>query len=234
MTDTTTELPPRAVLAATPIDALRQLPAIGRLMVILRANGVTHERIGAVEAVNVTGEQVTLSGDCHDARIDAAALARVEIDRSSVMNGKSFPRLEFLDGAGEVVLAVVGMGGAEPFEAALADLGQNTITAPEKPDSEKRADLAEDDAALAPFLTLQDKGAEVVIAMSRAGFDQQWRGVIEAVKPAMGFLNVMTADFHLHLAGGTVSGWRDGQGEKIALGEGGTPTGLRLISQAFA
>lgn len=82
MTDTITDLPPRAVLAATPLDTLRQLPAIGRLMVILRANGVTHERIGAVEAVSTDGGQVTLSGDCHDARIDPAALARVEIDRT--------------------------------------------------------------------------------------------------------------------------------------------------------
>ena len=73
-----------------------------------------------------------------------------------------------------------------------------------------------------------------MIPASANGVSQSWQGRIEAVKPAMGFLNVMTPDFHLHLEGGSVSGWRAEPGRRIALDAGGQPTRLSLTGPAFA
>lgn len=50
----------------------------------------------------------------------------------------------------------------------------------------------------------------------------------------MGFLNVMTPDFHLHLEGGSVSGWRTESGRRVALDRNGRPVGLSVVSALFA
>ena len=55
--------------------------------------------------------------------------------------------------------------------------------------------------------------------------------MIESVKPAMGFINVMKPDFHLHLRGGAVASWQrkdigGGVVEMIAQDAKSAPTGL--------
>lgn len=221
------------LLTAAPADVLDLLPGMGRLMVILRAGGATHERIGPVGAVSHEGGAARITGDCHDATIPLAPVAAVTIDRSSVMKDKVYPRLEFRDAAGQVLVAVVGMEGLEPFETALAGFPRQPQPAPEKPGRVERADLAGDDPACAPFEAVAASGQPAVITASAHGVSQNWQGKIEAVKPAMGFLNVMTPDFHLHLEGGSVSGWRVEPGRRIALDGSGQPTGLSLTSAAF-
>ena len=49
--------------------------------------------------------------------------------------------------------------------------------------------------------------------------DQRWRGIVPAINPAMGFINLIAADFHLHLRAGAVAlrtesrnGWRSRAG----------------------
>ena len=229
MTQTLHEL-----LTAAPAEVLDRLPAMGRLMVILRAGGATHERIGPVGAVLHEAGAARIAGDCHDALIPLAPVAAIAIDRSSVMKDKIYPRLEFRDAAGRVLAAVVGMEGAEPFDAALAGFPRAPEAAPEKPARTERADLAADDPACVPFEALVASGQPAAVTVSVDGASQNWQGRIEAVKPAMGFLNVMTADFHLHLEGGSISGWREEPGRRIALDAGGQPTGLTLASAAFA
>jgi len=71
------------------------------------------------------------------------------------------------------------------------------------------------------------------MTFERDGISQAWTGVIETVKPAMGFVNIMTPDFHLHLKGGTVSAWQTNQGEYKAVGFDGKLTGLVLKSVAL-
>ena len=71
----------------------------------------------------------------------------------------------------------------------------------------------------------------MTIAFSRPGLTQSWNGVIESVSPAMGFINVMRPDFHLHLRGGAVARWRrnglaNGAVEMVAEDAQGAPTGL--------
>ena len=73
--------------------------------------------------------------------------------------------------------------------------------------------------------------AEVTIEFRRPGLTQSWNGVIEDVKPAMGFINVMRPDFHLHLRGGAVRRWRraeagDGMVEMTAENAQSEPIGL--------
>lgn len=229
-----TEKPSHELLTADPAEVLDLLPGMGRLMVILRAGGATHERIGPVGAVSREGGAARIAGDCHDATIPLAPIAAIAIDRSSVMKDKVYPRLEFRDAAGQVLAAVVGMEGLEPFEAALAGFPRQPEAAPEKPARAERADLAADDPACAPFDAIVASGQPAVITASAHGVSQSWQGRIEAVKPAMGFLNVMTPDFHLHLEGGSVSGWRAEPGRRIALDAAGQPTGLSLTGAAFA
>ena len=207
-------------LTAAPAEVLDLLPGLGRLMVILRAGGATHERIGPVGAVSREGDAARITGDCHDATIPLAPIATVTLDRSSVMKDKVYPRLEFRDAAGQALVAVVGMEGLEPFEAALARFPRQPEAAPEKPARKERADLATDDPAQ--------------ITAFAHGVSQSWQGRIEAVKPAMGSLNVMTSDFHLHLEGGSVAGWQVEPGRRIALDAAGQPTGLSLSGAAFA
>jgi len=220
---------------AVPAAVLDRLPEMGRVMVILRAGGATHERIGPVGAVNRSGGVARLTGDCHDCLIDIGKVGGIGIDRSSVMKDKANPRLNFRAPDGAVLFAVVGMVSLDPFEAALAGFARTAdapdIKAPGRPD---RPDLAEDDACRAPFDTLVQAGKAVVITARTQGATQSWTGIVEAVKPAMGFLKLMTADFHLHLEGGSLSGWRQEAGERIALGPDGQPTGLILSSDAFA
>lgn len=226
--------PSHELLTAAPADVLDLLPGMGRLMVVLRAGGATHERIGPVGAVSREGGAVRIAGACHDATLPLAPVAAVALDRSSVMRDKVYPRLEFRDAAGQVLVAVVGMEGLEPFEAALAGFPRRPEPAPEKPGRVERADLAADDPARAPFEAIVASGQPVQITAAAHGVSQSWQGRIEAVKPAMGFLNVMTPDFHLHLEGGSVSGWRAEPGRRIALDAGGRPTGLSLAGAAFA
>ncbi len=230
-------LPERAKLTdASPAEVLALLPAMGRVMVVLRTEGTVHERIGPVDAVSQEGEAVILTGDCHSARLDLTELAQVLVDRSSMMREKVYPRLEFRDGAGELVVSVVGLEGVEPFEAALAGLASDAQPTEPKDaaDSNPRPDVDPADPGLAPFEALRDSGALVAIRNGRAGVGQEWLGTVAEIKPVMGFINIMTKDFHLHLEGGSVAGWQEEPGARIAIGQSGQPTGLRLISEAFA
>lgn len=227
--------PARARLqGVSPAEVLALLPGMGKVMVIASAGGVTFERIGPVEQLVQDGGALRIQGACHDATVDPAALSAVEVDHSSVMRGKVYPRLDFLGADGAPVVAVVGMDGAEPFDAALSALARTGVAPKAREAGETRPDLAADDPALAPFTVAQELGAEVQMTFAKPGLTQGWRGKIEAVKPAMGFLNVMTPDFHLHLQGGSVGGWDASRGERRALGLDGQPTGLVLRSDIFA
>ncbi len=78
--------------------------------------------------------------------------------------------------------------------------------------------------------------APVTIELTRAGITQSWYGVVDKISPAMGFRNIITSDFHLHLRAGTISGWRasdaDGQLALRALDLAGAETGLDAARSA--
>lgn len=220
---------------------LKTLPDMGKVMVIARTErGVTHERIGPVETVVEAAGGIRLSGVCHDSVVDPSAIVKMHIDRSSVMRDKVFPSLKFSDAAGEVMFSIVGMEGTEPMDQALSgftsrpqeEVKVNRVgpvidrgTAPEIPDT---------DAAMVLFNQLATLGDEATITAQTPSLTQVWRGQIESVKPAMGFVNVMTADFHLHLKAGGIASWKEEPGQRIALDAEGLPCGLTVLAPGLS
>lgn len=223
-----------ALIGTTASRILTLLPHMGRLMVIGRGEGVTHERIGPVEAVTEAEGGLHLGGACHDAWIDPAGVTGVLLDTGSVMGGKVYPRLEFVDAGGETLFSIVGMEGVEGFAAPFAGLPREAVPPRDAAPREEAPELDPADPACQPFQTVQEQGAEARITFDNGTLRQSWSGRIEAIKPAMGFLNVMTPDFHLHLKGGALSGWRVEQGRRIALDDHARPNGLVVVSECLA
>ncbi len=207
------------------------LPQLDRIMVIVRADGFVHERIGLVESVSEEGKNIRLAGACHDAVIALEGLAGVEYDTSSVMKDKVYPRLDFVDGDGSPVVSVVGLEGLEPFEKLLGELEKTPVIKPKDQkgsagDKEVPEDLDADPAAA--VLNALVGGEPVTIRARVNSVTQQWTGVVEAVRPMRGYFNIMTKDFHLHLQAGSVSGWEMADGWRWALLEDGSRGALSI------
>ncbi|WP_163849272.1 hemin-degrading factor [Pseudooceanicola aestuarii] len=221
--------PGRWCLTATPpAEALRRLPHMGKVMGVLRHRGATHERIGTVTDVTVTSDQAILNGPVHTARIDLDAVADVTLDTATIMQGKVFPVLDFRDAAGEVVFSVVGMDGATPFVTAFAQEDRSPIAPRERrmPAMSATPETMEDDPGFALLDRLCAEGADLRIILHPRGRRQSWTGRIAEVRPAMGFANVMTEDFHLHLKAGAVHHWDETEAGFVALDKDGRETGL--------
>jgi len=230
---------PRERLSRPAAEVIVRLPAIGRLMITARQSGATHERIGRVERIVHEDGMLLCQGAEHDSRIDPSEIATVTVDRTSIMGDKAYPRIDFADDAGTVLFSVVGFDGLEPFDMALAPLGGGVVLPVEaRPERGERGEVASDDVGALPFAQASATGEPVSILFSRSGFSQAWHGTIEQVKPAMGFINVMRPDFHLHLKAGTVAGWTrteaQGSVELSAVDFDGEPTGLVVTGRASA
>lgn len=233
---------PREKLAQKPAEILAALPQMGRVMLSARGGGATHERIGLVEAVAVEGDGLRLSGAAHDSVIDLTAVADLVADRTSKMRDKSLPRLECRSAGGETLYSLIALDGPELFEQALAPFGQGEALAPvEKPamdaGGEKPAISADDLGALT-FAAIREAGEPIAIELRRPDLRQVWRGDLPEPKPAMGFVNLMQGDFHLHLKAGAVARWRrvESGGEVELHGEDadGASLGLVLVGPAAA
>lgn len=224
----------RERLDVAPTALLARLPAIGRVMINSERLGATHERIGPVEKVRIEDGWLVCEGAEHNSRIELAAVVTIIVDRTSVMREKSYPRIELRGADGESIANVTGFEGLEPFDAVLAAFLQGTeLAAEERTGSlDERKELDADDAGLEPFAAAERNGGRVRIEFSRPSFWQAWEGDMPVVKPVMGYVNVMRPDFHLHLKGGSVGGWRreDNAGEArfVALTAEGAETGLTV------
>ena len=241
MTDTA---PARTRLQLSVKEALDRATRFGKLMVTFSQGGATHERIGVIERVEDGPDGIRIGGAHHSSLITPSVFASVEADRSSKMKDKYYPRLVFCDAAGKAVFSVVGFDGLEPFDAAMAGCTEEPLPAAEP--APRPAPAGETPAVPAlPFDALQlaqQSGDEVVIRHGTEGFRQEWRGKIGALKPAMGFINIIDPDFHLHLKDGSVSAWQAEPGSEMgvqtfaALDVDGKPTGLTIggPTSAFA
>lgn len=222
MANTVPELPPRERLDVDVADLLHRVPAMGKVMVAASLGGATHERIGPIETVAVEGGLINLKGAAHDASIDTGAVAGIVADRTSRMGDKAFPRLDFLAADGGTLFSIVAFDGLEPFEAVVSGFGPGVPEAPPAAQSPpgERIDPADDDPGREPLDRAVSAASRITIGLRRRGFEQRWRGKIETVRPAMGFINVIQGDFHLHLKAGAVSGWRrDGSELRAEAGE---------------
>lgn len=230
---TNPQIPDRAALASASAT-LERLPHMGSVMINTRQGGATHERMGEVEEVTIRDGCVHIRGAAHASDIDLAEIAEAVVDRTGKMGDKVLPRIDFSDAAGETVFSVIGMAGIEPFDAGLETLAMTPLdlseAAPRGPREE--VEILPTDPGFAVLETARTSGAAIAIEISRPGFRQVWSGAVEAVRPAMGFINVMRPDFHLHLRAGAVAGWRRERGEGrerlVALDDKGDETGLSI------
>ncbi|MDH7794978.1 MULTISPECIES: hypothetical protein [unclassified Beijerinckia] len=234
--------PERAVLNASAKVILALLPQMGRIMLGTQAGGATHERLGEVETVAIEGETARLSGPCHNSQIDVSQIATVIADRTGRMRDRILPKLEMQDRNGKTLFSLHALDGPDLFDKALAPFGPGTSVAPieRKPSSSPAQDVPADDLAAATFQAAHESGEPVTIEIRRAGLVQAWTGDVPAPKPAMGFVNVMSKDFHLHLMAGAVARWRKlGDAREVELHAetaDGAASGLVLrgAPQAFA
>ncbi len=198
----------RRRLNAAPDDVLPLLTGLGRIMAIGKHKGVTHERIGRVEAVVIADGRARLEGDAHAGELDLAKVTSITADFTAAMGDKAMPRLEFANARGEPILSIVVLDGRQEFDQAFGGLPAEEAGAAAAVPRPERRDLADDDPGFLLLDALRRSGDTVELLLERAGFAQSWRGPIEKVSSGMGFANVMTDSFHLHLRGGSVARWR--------------------------
>jgi hypothetical protein len=143
----------------------------------------------------------------------------VQLNAARLIQGKAYPRMEFIDAAGETLFAVVGFEGAEIFEEKRGHFPCVELGPAEALPFPKRPDVAEDDIGSLPLKAALASQQPISIVFETDSFRQSWTGVVERVNPGMGFINVARDDFHLHLLGGTVASWRECQkeGENILV-----------------
>ena len=224
----------REKLLAGPQQVLARLPSLGRLMIVAQHAGATHERLGSVEGVVYLGQRALCRGACHDSDVDLDAIDSIVVDRSGRMKDTVLPRIEFLDAGGDGLFRVVGLDGLEKFDQGLAGLTGSALPEPPAKPSTPSVDVSDEDPGARPLQAACDAAAGITVELRGPGITQRWRGVINAVRPAMGFVNVITDDFHLHLRGGVVAAWNagsradDGEIELIATDGNGDATGLVL------
>ena len=217
----TSETNPREKLTQAPAEILKSLPAMGRVMLSTRSGGATHERMGAVEAVAIEGNEARLSGAFHDSRIDLGVVTRIVADRTSKMRERVLPRLECQDASGATLFSLIGLDGLEPFDKALEAFGAGEPLEPvtrDAPGAGGAADVPEDDLGARSFAAILASGEAIAIDIEHPGLFQHWEAVLPEPKPAMGFVNIMQSDFHLHLKAGAVTGWeRQENGGTVTL-----------------
>lgn len=228
----------RQRLTAAPDAILQRLPQAGRIMIIANARGVTHERLGTVESVEIAGGELRCRGKEHDSAIALAQVAAVTADRSGRMKDKALPRLDFEDAGAATLFSVVGLDGLEPFDRAFAAFAGTPVEAAEAK-RDAAAEVAAGDPAAVPLQRASERQAEIAVAMQTAALRQQWQGTAPAIRLAMGFVNIITPDFHLHVRGGAVARWAprqlaDGKVQLAAVGHDGEPLGLVVTGPASA
>lgn len=222
----------RQQMTAAPERVLARLPAMGKVMVVVQDGGVTHERIGVVERIAKSDGSIVVAGASHDCTLDPARVVSVVADRSGRMKDKVLPKLEFIDADDKLVFSIVGLDGIEKFDAALSRFPGAPLEAKPKAAGEQ-ATLPNDDPGLRPLVAANRAETEIAIEMTKLGMVQRWRGLVPAVNPAMGFINIIAPDFHLHVRGGTIAKWEQvaveaGEVRLDALDVSGQPIGLTL------
>lgn len=214
---------------ADPASVFECLPRMGKVMITASAGGATHECIGDVGSVVRDGDWLEARAETRISRIDATAVAAAIVDRTGRMGEKVFPRVDLKSADGTTIASVVGFEGLEPFDAGIAHLTGTPVGPDPEVERPERTEAAADDPGAIPFVDAAQAGSGIAILFRGRGFEQRWQGDVETVKPAMGFINVMRPDFHLHLRAGAVAGWASSGGELVAEAPDGARTGLSVI-----
>jgi putative heme degradation protein len=207
-------------------------------MLAVRYEGITHERMGVVDDVTVIGSQAHCAGSTQDTQIEYPEIETIIIDRTGRTKDQVLPRLDFLDRDGEVVISATALDGPEPFDAALESLGAVVPMPEPKRGPTPQTTVTDSDPGTLPLAAASRTRIPIAIEMHRPAVVQRWRGVVEEVVAAMGFISVMEPDFHLHVRGGSVTHWGRRAVpplvELAAAGADGTALGLVLVGDASA
>ncbi len=231
----------RETLACSVTAAVEATRGMGRVMLSVSDKGATHERIGVVDTVTVEPDAVALSGSAHDSRIDLKVIRGVVADRSAKMKDRVLPRLEFQDAGGTTLFSIIGLDGIEPFDTALESIGAGSpLPEKERPappaGGNPPAEIDPEDIGAKPLHAAKDSGTTIGVVYRGNGLEQRWTGTVAEVRPAMGFINIIQPDFHLHLKAGAVARWRsEAAGDGVALhaeDAEGQPLGLILTGPA--
>jgi putative heme degradation protein len=231
----------REALACSVAAAVEATRGMGRVMLSVSDKGATHERIGVVDTVTVEPDAVALSGSAHDSRIDLKVIRGVVADRSAKMKDRVLPRLEFQDAGGTTLFSIIGLDGIEPFDTALESIGAGSpLPEKERPappaGGNPPAEIDPEDIGAKPLHAAKDSGTTIGVVYRGNGLEQRWTGTVAEVRPAMGFINIIQPDFHLHLKAGAVARWRrEDNGAGVALhaeDAEGQPLGLILTGPA--
>lgn len=222
----------RRRLDSAPEAILPLLPTLGRLMAIGKHKGVTHERIGPVEQVVFANGCARLEGAAHAGELDLSSVRTISADFTAMMGDRAMPRLA-LDGAdGQPVLSFVMLDGREAFDRAFGDVPARLADPLAPAPRPAQAALDDDDPGFLLLDALRQSEETVELILEARGFRQRWRGKVGTVSRAMGFSNVMTETFHLHLRGGAVARWgrENDTGRLAALDSHGLPIGLFIVA----
>lgn len=198
---------PRAQLDHSPIQILAALRHAGGVMLGVRSGPALLERMGSIERVEESAGTIRVLGASHDLTLSADAVTAIVVDRTMKMRDRVLPRVHVLGSDGKPLVSATALDDAEAFEAALAPFGPGTAL-PEEPAPPREPATAEaEDPAARPLRAAAEAGLPVALAIERSGVLLRRIGVLPEPQIAMGFVNIILPDCHLHLRGGMIA-WR--------------------------
>lgn len=222
---------------ADPLALLSLLPQMDRVMTALRrTDGILHERLGHVSAVEAAGDGALSLRDADGAEfvhLPAGTLASVVLDQTIEMRDKLLPRLEFRDAAGIYVFSVTGLEGAAAFSAPWPEMRREALPVTPRDTGGEFAEVDPADPSAVLMRRVYDEARRmrvtVTLGVAAEAARQTWEGAMEREPLLMGgCINVIAKPFHLHLDPGVVDRWA-GEGDRFrALDSAGRPLGLEV------
>ncbi|WP_029075994.1 hypothetical protein [Kaistia adipata] len=216
----------RHALPLEPLAVLGRVPAIGSVLIGIRAGGALLEGIGTIESVGEEAGDIVLRGPGRETRIAADAIAQVVIDQMAMKT--VMPFIELFDADGNALAKITALDGLEPFDAALEGIARTPLAAAAPA---ARPAPGEGEPADGPLKAAADAGKPVTLAAKKPGISHRWTGTISGASFSHGFLNLIQPDMHLHVRAGAIADWREGpDGTFGALDADGKAIGLTLTA----
>lgn len=220
----------RQVLAHEPLAVLRRVPAIGNLILGIRADGALLEGLGAIDSVEQEDGFAVLRGPARETRFELAAIATLVTDQMVMAN--VLPFIEMLDADGNTIAKLTALDGLERFDAALEGIQRTPVDAAAPAGHPGPGDAPDD----TPLKAAETAGRPVTLQAVKHGVAHRWTGTLTSVSFSHGFLNAMQPDMHLHIRAGAIASWRkesvDGSDVFSAIDGNGKAIGLTLTTEA--
>ncbi|BCP54212.1 hypothetical protein K32_28290 [Kaistia sp. 32K] len=231
MTEPVTEpVSHRQALALDPFAVLSRVPAIGNMILGVRADGALLEGLGAIDSVELDNGFAVLRGPARETRFELAAIAKIVTDQMVMKN--VLPFIEIFDADGNTIAKMTALDGLERFDAALEGLARTPLDA--APPAARPG--PGDGPADGPLKAAEAAGKPVTLKAVKHGVEHRWTGTLTSVSFSHGFLNAMEADMHLHIRAGAIASWReesvDGLTVFSAIDGNGKAIGLSLSIEA--